>query len=297
MSKKALGRGLSALFNPTSPLENDLLELGIEQIEPNQSQPRRLFNEAKLEELAASIRANGMIQPIIVRRDGEGFQIIAGERRWRAAQRAGLTKVACVIKDVKDDEVLALSLIENIQREELNPIEEATAYKNLIEQLQVTQEEIAQRVGKDRSSITNALRLLKLPAEIQQMVEEGLLSMGHARALLGLETPDQQLALAKRISSEGLSVRETERLVKGLLEPKTAARAKPEPDPRIEAERANIRAAESKLSKKLSTPVKIKFSENGGAIEIKFTSMEDLTRVYDLLESSAKQNSASEASG
>jgi ParB family chromosome partitioning protein len=290
MSKKALGRGLNALFNPTSPLENDLLELGIEQIQPNQSQPRRIFNEEKLEELAASIRANGLIQPIIVRRDGESFQIIAGERRWRAAQRAGLTKVSCVIKDVKDNDVLALSLIENIQREELNPIEEATAYKNLIEQLNVTQEEIAQRVGKDRSSITNFMRLLKLPAEIQQMVEEGLLSMGHARALLALDAAEKQIDLAKRVSSEGLSVRETERLVKGLLEPKPEAKPKPEPDPQIEAERANIRAAETRLSKKLSTPVKIKFSPDGGAIEIKFTSMEDLTRVYDLLEDSAKQN-------
>jgi ParB family chromosome partitioning protein len=290
MSKKALGRGLNALFNPTSPLENDLLELGIEQIQPNQSQPRRIFNEEKLEELAASIRANGLIQPIIVRRDGESFQIIAGERRWRAAQRAGLTKVSCVIKDVKDNDVLALSLIENIQREELNPIEEATAYKNLIEQLNVTQEEIAQRVGKDRSSITNFMRLLKLPAEIQQMVEEGLLSMGHARALLALDAPEKQIDIAKRVSSEGLSVRETERLVKGLLEPKPEAKPKPEPDPQIEAERANIRAAETRLSKKLSTPVKIKFSPDGGAIEIKFTSMEDLTRVYDLLEDSAKQN-------
>jgi ParB family chromosome partitioning protein len=291
MSKKALGRGLSALFNPTSPLENDLLELGIEQIEPNQAQPRRVFNEEKLEELAASIRANGLIQPIIVRRDGESFQIIAGERRWRAAQRAGLTKVPCVIKDVKDDDVLALSLIENIQREELNPIEEATAYKNLIEQLSVTQEEIAQRVGKTRSSVANAMRLLKLPTEIQQMVEEGLLSMGHARALLGLDSEEKQLDLAKRVASDGLSVRDVERLVKEILEPKPEAKPKPEPDPQIEAERANIRAAETRLSKKLSTPVKIKFSHDGGAIEIKFTSMEDLTRVYDLLEESAKQNS------
>jgi ParB family transcriptional regulator, chromosome partitioning protein len=292
MSKKALGRGLSALFNPTSPLENDLLELGIDQIEPNKSQPRRLFKEDKLEELAQSIRVNGLIQPIIVRREGESFQIVAGERRWRAAQRAGLTRVTCVIKDVKDDEVLALSLIENIQREELNPIEEANAYKNLIEQLNVTQEEIARQVGKDRSSITNSMRLLKLPVEVQQLVEEGSLSMGHARALLSLESQEKQIAFAKKIVSEALSVRETERLVKESQEAKPEAKAKPQPDPQIEAERANIRAAESKLSKKLSTPVKIKFTQTGGAIEIKFTSMEDLTRVYDLLDESAKQNSA-----
>jgi ParB family chromosome partitioning protein len=291
MSKKALGRGLSALFNPTSPLENDLLELGIDQIEPHQSQPRRIFNEEKLEELAQSIRANGLIQPIVVRREGEGFQIIAGERRWRAAQRAGLTKISAVIKDVRDDEILALSLIENIQREELNAIEEAQAYKNLIEQLNVTQEEIARQVGKDRTSITNSMRLLKLPDKVQEMVEEGLLSMGHARSLLALESEEQQLTLAKRIVSEALSVREVERLVKGVQEPKPA-KVKPAPDPAIESERANIRAAESRLSKKLSTPVKIKFTEKGGAIEIKFTSMEDLTRVYDLLE--AQTRAASE---
>ncbi|MBI3652949.1 MAG: ParB/RepB/Spo0J family partition protein [Acidobacteria bacterium] len=292
MSKKALGRGLSALFNPTSPLENDLLELNIDQIEPHHSQPRRLFNEEKLEELAQSIRANGLIQPIVVRRLGESFQIIAGERRWRAAQRAGLLRIPCVIKDVQDQEVLALSLIENIQREELNPIEEATAYKNLLEQLNVTQEEIARQVGKDRSSITNALRLLKLPLEVQTMVEEGALAMGHARALLALEAAEKQIALAKRVVHESLSVRETERLVRALQEPKAEAKPKPAPDPQIAAERANIHAAETRLSKKLSTPVKIKFTPNGGAIEIKFTSMEDLTRVYDLLEESAKQSTA-----
>src|SRR5437763_12445132 len=155
MSKKALGRGLSALFSPTGALavDNDMLELGIEEIEPNRSQPRHVFKPEKIEELAQSIRANGLIQPIVVRRQGHGFQIIAGERRWRAAQLAGLTKIPCVIRDVRDEDVLALSLIENIQREELNPIEEATAYKNLIEQLNATQEEIARQVGKDRASI------------------------------------------------------------------------------------------------------------------------------------------------
>ena len=292
MSKKALGRGLSALFNPASPLENDLLELGIDQIEPNPEQPRRAFNDATLEELAQSIRANGVIQPIIVRRLGESFQIVAGERRWRAAQRAGLLKVPAVIRDIKEEEVLALSLIENIQREELNPIEEAAAYKSLIEQLGLTQEEVARQVGKDRSSVTNSMRLLRLPEAVQKMVEGGQLSMGHARALLALDSEEGQVELAGRVAREGLSVREVERLVKLRQEPKAEAKPRPLPDPAIERERANIQAAENRLSTRLSTPVKIKFSENGGQIEIRFTSMDDLTRVYDLLENSARQSSA-----
>ncbi|MEW6130448.1 MAG: ParB/RepB/Spo0J family partition protein [Acidobacteriota bacterium] len=291
MSKKALGRGLSALFSPTTAIESDLLELGIDQIEPNPSQPRKFFAEDKLEELAQSIRANGLIQPLVVRRAGESFQIIAGERRWRAAQRAGLMKVPCVIKEVREDEVLTLSLIENIQREELNPIEEANAYKSLVEQLGVTQEEIARQVGKDRASIANFMRLLKLPAEIQRLVEDEKLSMGHARALLPIEHADKQIKLAQQIIEQDLSVRETERLVKHHLEGKPA-KVKPAPDPAIEREQANIKAAEMKLSKKLAAPVKIKFSEKGGAIEIKFISMDDLMRVYDLLDETAKQSSA-----
>jgi ParB family chromosome partitioning protein len=291
MSKKALGRGLSALFSPTVSVESDLLELGIDQIEPNPTQPRKFFAEDKLEELAQSIRTNGLIQPLVVRRYGEGFQLIAGERRWRAAQRAGLMKVPCVIKEVGEDEVLALSLIENIQREELNPIEEATAYKNLVEQLNVTQEEIARQVGKDRTSVANAMRLLKLPLDIQKMVEDEKLSMGHARALLAIDSEEKQIKLANQIVDQGLTVREVERLVKQTLEGKPA-KTRPEANPAIAGEQANIKAAEVKLSKKLAAPVKIKFSEKGGAIEIKFISMEDLMRVYDLLDASAKQGTA-----
>lgn len=291
MSKKALGRGLSALFSPTTAIESDLLELGIDQIDPNPSQPRKFFADDKLEELAQSIRANGLIQPLVVRRTGENFQIIAGERRWRAAQRAGLMKVPCVIKEVREDEVLTLSLIENIQREELNPIEEANAYKSLVEQLHATQEEIARQVGKDRASIANSLRLLKLPAEIQRLVEDEKLSMGHARALLPIEHAEKQIKLAEQIIEQDLSVRETERLVKHHLEGRPA-KVKAPVDPAIEREQANIKAAEMKLSKKLAAPVKIKFSEKGGAIEIKFISMDDLMRVYDLLDETTKQSSA-----
>jgi len=215
MSRKALGRGLDALFTQTSPLDHDLMDLDIDRIDPAEVQPRGVFKEDKLEELALSIRHNGIIQPLVVRRIGERFQIVAGERRWRAAQKAGLTKVPCIVKKVSQDNVWEISLIENIQREELNPIEEANAYKNLMENRDLTQEQVAQRVGKDRSSITNALRLLKLPPDVQKLVEGGKLSMGHARALLSVESDEDQIRLAKEITDRSLSVRETEQLDEG----------------------------------------------------------------------------------
>jgi ParB family chromosome partitioning protein len=283
MSRKALGRGLSALFSQIDTLDTEFVELDIDQVEPSQSQPRHIFKEAKLEELAQSIKSNGILQPIVVRRNGERFQIIAGERRWRAAQKAGLRKIPCIIKDISEENVLELSLIENIQRQELNPIEEANAYKNLIEQLNTTQEEIARRVGKDRSTITNSLRLLKLPSEIQKLLEEEAISMGHARALLAIDSVEQQKNIAEEITSKTLSVRETERLIKkvqsqqkGLSVPRSISQD-------IQAERANILAAESKLSKRLATRVEIKFLQSGGVIEISFSSSEDLTRIFDLL--------------
>src|ERR1044072_6783200 len=192
MSRKALGRGLNALFTQSAPLDHDLMDLDIDRIDPAVDQPRSIFKPDKLEELAQSIRHNGIIQPLVVRRNGERFQLIAGERRWRAAQKAGLHKVPCIVKEVPDENVLELSLIENIQREELNPIEEANAYKKLLEKQNLTQEEIAKRVGKDRTSITNSLRLLKLPLEIQKMVEDEELSKGHARAILALDSAEEQ---------------------------------------------------------------------------------------------------------
>ena len=208
MSRKALGRGLSALFTETGSIDQDLVEIGIEQIDPSEVQPRQVFRQEKLAELAASLKANGVIQPVVVRRRGERFQLIAGERRWRAAQLAGLHKIPAVVKNVPDASVLELSLIENLQRENLNPIEEAGAYKNLLDKLGYTQEQLAQRVGRDRSSIANSLRLLKLPAAIQALVGEEKLSMGHARALIGLGSAADQEAMANRILSRGLSVRE-----------------------------------------------------------------------------------------
>ena len=282
MSRKALGRGLSALFTQINPLETDLIELDIDQLEPTDTQPRKVFNENKLDELAQSIKANGIIQPIVARRRGERFQIIAGERRWRAAQMAGLHKVPCIIKDIADENVLEMSLIENIQREDLNPIEEASAYKNLLEKLNITQEEMARRVGKDRTSITNALRLLRLPIEVQKLVEEEKISMGHARALLSLDSIETQKMLALEIISKTLSVRETERLVKE-QDVENSAITKKNSASNYRDEDANVNAAEMKLSKKLSAPVKIKFSKDGGVIEVKFSSNEDLSRLFDLL--------------
>ena len=280
MSRKALGRGLSALFTQVAPIVSDLVEVDIDLVDPTEAQPRHAFNGEKLKELAQSIKTNGVIQPLVVRRVGERFQIIAGERRWRAAALAGLKSIPCVVKDVAAESTLEMSLIENIQREELNPIEEANAYRRLIEQLNVTQEQVAQRVGKDRSSVTNALRLLKLPAEIQRLVEDEKLSMGHAKALLALESSDKQRVLAREIIEKSLSVRDVEREAKrvGRPERETNVRTK-----EIDGERANIAAAESKLSRRLQAPVKIKFGRRGGSIEVGFSSNEDLSRLFDLL--------------
>ena len=283
MSRKALGRGLSALFTQVSTIETDMVELDIDRLEPQEAQPRQTFREDKLEELTQSIRANGVIQPIVVRRNGERFEIIAGERRWRAAARAGLSRVPCVVRDIAHDNALEMSLIENIQREDLNPIEEANAYKRLIEQLRVTQEQIALRVGKDRSSITNSLRLLKLPTEIQKLVEQDKLSMGHARALLSLDSADRQRKLAAEIVDRALSVRDIEKAVKKAQEVPANKQSIRKADSQSEKERANVAAAESKLSKRLGSPVKIKFARRGGTVEITFSSTEDLSRIFDLL--------------
>lgn len=283
MSRKALGRGLNALFTQNSPTDHDLIDLDIDRIDPSEFQPRNVFAQQKLDELARSIQHNGIIQPLVVRRTGERFQIIAGERRWRAAQSAGLHRVPCIVKEVPEENVLELSLIENIQREELNPIEEASAYKKLLEKPDLTQEELGRRVGKDRSSIANALRLLKLPIEVQKLVEENKLSAGHARSLLSLDSGDQQVMLAREITTRALSVRETEQLVK---KRQATPRGLDHREPALttrNAESANILAAQSRLSKKLGAPVKIKLAKTGGTVEIKFSSTEDLARLFDVL--------------
>src|SRR5918993_4371150 len=219
MTRRALGRGLSALLSDTSVTTSEqVLDVDIDLIEPNSLQPRTNFDEERLEELAQSIRANGIIQPILVRRtDSDRYQLVAGERRWRAAQRAGLQRIPCVVRDIPEDKVLELALIENIQRQELNAIEEAHAYKRLIETLGLTQETVAQRVGRDRTFVTNYLRLLRLPEDIQQLVEENKISMGHARALLGIDDVEKQRQVAQLIIDRGLSVRETERTIKHII--------------------------------------------------------------------------------
>jgi ParB family transcriptional regulator, chromosome partitioning protein len=282
MTRRALGRGLSALLaDPVSSLttsDEELLEINIDQIDTNPEQPRLNFSEAKLEELTQSIKVNGLIQPILVRRVAGRYQIVAGERRWRAAQRAGLQKIKAVIRNIPDSKLLELALIENIQRQELNAIEEAVAYQRLIQNLGLTQDEVAQRVGKDRSSVANFLRLLKLPAVIQKMVEDESLTMGHARALLSLDGKEQQLKLANDIVNGKLSVRAIEQTVKRL----SGKELKGDSSTPVKND-ANIRAAELKMKRFLGTQVRIQCGANRGKIEIEFSSMSELDRLYSII--------------
>lgn len=283
-----LGRGLSALLSETpagAAANEELREVDIDLIEPNNVQPRTRFDETQLEELAQSIKTNGVVQPILVRKTAGGrYQIVAGERRWRAAQRAGLQRIPSVIRDVPDDKMLELALIENIQRQELNAIEEAYAYKRLIETFNLTQETVAQRVGRDRTFVTNYLRLLRLPEDIQRLVEESKLSMGHARALLGIDDAEKQRQIARNIIDRTLSVRDTERAVKRVVsgEDSTPPVA---PAPTDRGSDANTRAAESKLRRRLGTQVHIlpNQSADGGKIEVQYYNESDLQRVYELI--------------
>jgi ParB family chromosome partitioning protein len=233
------------------------------------------MDEARIDELARSIRANGIIQPIVVRKAGTGYEIIAGERRWRASQRAGLLKVPIVVRDTPDEQLLAAALIENIQREDLNPMEEAAAYRRLSDELHLTQEQIADAVGKDRSSIANIVRLLKLPLEMRENVSAGTLSMGHARALLALPDEAAQLRVGRDVVAKQLSVRETEVLVKKTLEPTQP--------PEEEKKDVHTRAAEDKLRFTLGTRVRIVRKRKGGRIEIDFGSEDELQRLYEQL--------------
>jgi ParB family chromosome partitioning protein len=284
MNRKALGRGLSALLgeeNQKSETEN-YLEIDLDLIEPNSEQPRTRFTEENLEELAQSIRANGLVQPVIVRKKGSGYELIAGERRWRASQRAGLQKIPAVIKEISDDKLLELALIENIQRQELNAIEEARAYKKLIEAVGLTQELVAERVGKNRTFITNYLRLLKLPDDIQNLVSEEKLSAGHARALLMVDNADSQRQIARNIIELSLSVRETEKAVKrigkGGVETVEKKQVKSELN-------ANLKAAEVKLRRRFATQVKIMPDGRGtgGKIELEYYSDADLDRLFQMM--------------
>ncbi|HVF30047.1 MAG TPA: ParB/RepB/Spo0J family partition protein [Pyrinomonadaceae bacterium] len=282
MARQSLGRGLSALLGEdNSPEPAGSNELDIDLIDPNPDQPRSRFTESALNELAQSIVANGIVQPIVVRRKGERYEIVAGERRWRAAQRAGLRKIPAAVKEVSDDKLLELALIENIQREELNPIEEAGAYRKLIERLGLTQEAVATSVGKDRTLIATSLRLLKLPEDIQRLIEEGKLSAGHGRALLLTDDLAAQRRIARSIIERSLSVRETERLVRSSGQPRRRSIVNvvpPQKDP-------NFAAAETKLRRRLSTGVNIipDGKGTGGKIEIEYYNQSDLDRIYQTI--------------
>ena len=284
MSRKALGRGLSALINEENNKESgeELLEIDLDLIEPNSEQPRTRFADENLEELSQSIKMNGIVQPIVVRRRGGRYQIVAGERRWRASQRAGLRKIPAIVKDIADDKLLELALIENIQRQELNPIEEARAYRNLITTIGLTQEIVAERVGKNRTVVTTALRLLKLPDEIQKLVEEGKISAGHGRALLMSEDAEMQKRLARTIIEMNLSVREAEKAVKRVGRSDSQTIDNKSVKVNIDA---NTKAAETKLKRFLGTNVQIlpDGKGTGGKIEIEYYGESDLNRIYDLI--------------
>ncbi len=285
--RRALGKGLSALLptRPTAPASvqmpqagEEVAQLAIDAIEPNPLQPRRLFQPERLEELAQSIRANGIIQPLVVRRSGERYQLVAGERRWRAARLAGVVRVPAVIQEVPDERLLEITLIENIQREDLNPIETAVAFDRLARELQLNHEEIGRRTGKDRSTIANLIRLLQLPPDIQQLIAERRLSAGHARCLLSLPTPELQREVAEKSVAQGWSVRQVERLTQKMTEdrkPKAVGEVSPDP---------NVKAAIQELERVLGTKVRIlERARQKGRIEIDYYSAEDLDRIYSTI--------------
>jgi len=250
----------------------------IDLIDPNPVQPRAAFPAAKLEELAASIKAHGVLQPLLVRRNGSRYQLVAGERRWRAAKLAGLTELPVVVRDVPDDRLLEITLVENVQREDLNPVELARALERMVTDLGLTHEEIASRTGKDRSTISNFLRLLKLPDDVQQLLAEHRLSMGHARAIVGLPSEALQRQVAEKAASQGLSVRQVERLVQGITRPREAKSLQET------VEEPNVRAAVDDMERVLGTRVRIvSRSDQRGRIEIEYYSAEDLHRLYTII--------------
>lgn len=300
--RRALGKGLSALLPgrsqsaqpavapPPHPAPTGVQRLPIDSIHPNPVQPRTVFEPERLGELAQSIKANGIIQPLVVQRASDGgYQLVAGERRWRAARLAGLTEVPVVIQDFASERLLEIALIENIQREDLNPIEVAHALDRLAREYKLTHEDIAQRTGKDRTTVTNLIRLLKLPKEIQLLVAEHRLSMGHARALLGLPNEDRQIELAERAASQGLSVRQVERLVHSLTEkrPESGQSGEGLSTPKVGND-PNIAAAQRELEGSLGTRVRIvSQSPDRGRIEIDYFSVDELDRIYNLIVSGA----------
>ena len=290
--KNALGKGLNVLIPETGPqppqrrrrkssseASDQGVMISVNEIEPNRNQPRKTFDDASLQELAESIKQFGIIQPIVVKKKDEYYEIIAGERRWRAAKIAGLLEVPVIVKEYKENEIVEISLIENIQRENLNPIEEAQAYKTLMEEFELKQEEVAQKVSKSRSTITNSLRLLKLTKEVQEMLVEEKISMGHARALLAIADPDIQISVAKKVYEEALSVRDIEKLVKDMAKP--AKKEEKEPN----EYQYLYRDIEENLKQILRNKVTIKNRKNNkGKIEIEYYSQDDLERIIELLQ-------------
>jgi ParB family transcriptional regulator, chromosome partitioning protein len=284
LPKKGLGRGLSALIpgasEPRIETDSEALSFRVEvdRITPSPFQPRRTFDEAKIEELASSIRNQGIIQPLVVRRNGDAYELIAGERRWRAAMRAGLTHVPIVVRDASDHEALQLALVENLQRGDLNPIEEANGYRRLLEEFHWSQEEMAEKVGKSRPAITNSMRLLSLPTEVQQEVSSGNLPAGQARALLGLHSEPLILSAYREVLAKGLSTRETEKLVRHLLLGRRRRRQVPLIDP-------DLRSIVEELQRLLGTRVRLlpKARSARGKIEIEYYSLPDLDRIIQTI--------------
>ena len=278
MTRKALGRGLNALLRTVETATAGLEEVALDQIDPNPFQPRRAFLPDKLQELADSIRASGVVQPVLLRRSNERYQLIAGERRWRAARLAGLEAIPAVVRELGDRDALELALTENLLREDLNPIEAAHGYEVLQQKHGLSHEEIATRLGLDRSTVTNTLRLLRLPSEVQELVSEGKLTAGHARAVLGLpESVQGEVALA--IVKNGWSVREVEnRVAASNREP-----AQPPDAPPAPLLDANVRAAVLEMERTLGTRVKIRGDDKRGKIEISYYSVEDLNRIYEFI--------------
>ncbi|XXF81702.1 ParB/RepB/Spo0J family partition protein [Myxococcaceae bacterium GXIMD 01537] len=286
--KRALGRGLSALIPQAAPApapvvpaepppRPGVLKLPIEAIHRDTAQPRRYFDETKLTELTESIKTHGLMQPVLVRKEGDGYRLIAGERRWRASQAAGLHEIPAIVKDVTEVEAFELALVENLQRADLNPIEEADGYKRLIEEFKLTQEQVSQRVGKDRSTVANALRLLGLPDDVKEMVAAGSISMGHARALLGVPRLPEMAALAQQVVERKLSVRDTEKLVQ-------QQRTSKKEGGRPAKQSPQVKALVEELQRLLGT--KVRLSEKGGGkgtLEVDFFSYDDLDRLLKLL--------------
>jgi len=277
MTRKALGRGLNALLHTVETTTSGLEEVAVDRIDPNPFQPRRAFLPEKLKELADSIRASGVVQPVLLRRSGERYQLIAGERRWRAARQAGLTVIPALLREIGDRDALELALTENLLREDLNPLEAAQGYAALQQKHGLSHEEIAERLGLDRSTVTNTLRLLRLPPEVQRMIEERAISAGHARALLGLESEAAQLRLAQLIVKQGLSVRQAENLV-ALRGSKSSKKNEGVDAPKLDP---NVRAAVLEMERALGTRVKVQGDEKRGKIEISYYSPEDLNRIYE----------------